>query len=86
MDQTSDDLQPKGPFNKGDSVPFDGEYVCSPCGYRHTYHQGEQFTECLSCMAGSPAGDEEFAEGLELWEKADPSYEKVVEKAEHEQE
>lgn len=59
-------------FNKGDEVLEDGEYVCSPCGYHHTFHKGEQFTECLSCMSGTPEGHEEFVEGLELWEKARP--------------
>lgn len=59
----------KKTFNKGDTVPEAGEYVCSPCGYRHTYAQGEQFTECMSCMSGTPDGHDEFVEGLELWEK-----------------
>lgn len=57
-------------FDKGDDVPTEGEYVCSPCGYHHTFHKGEQFTECISCMSGTPDGHEDFAEGLELWEKA----------------
>ncbi len=72
---TSQPQTQTGPFNKGDAVPEDGEYVCSPCGYHHTYHQGEQFTECISCMAGSSEGDEEYAEGLELWEKPEPATE-----------
>lgn len=59
-------------FDKGEIVPNSGEYVCSPCGYHHAFHKGEQFTECISCMAGTPDGHEEFAEGLELWEKAQP--------------
>lgn len=60
-------------FDKGEAVPAEGEYVCSPCGYHHTFRKGEHFTECISCMAGTPDGHEDFAEGLELWEKAHPS-------------
>lgn len=59
-------------FNKGEDVPEDGEYVCAPCGYHHTFHHGERFTECVSCLSGTPEGQEEYAEGLELWEKAHP--------------
>ncbi len=60
------------PYNKGEKVPDAGEYVCVPCGYHHTYAQGEQFGECMSCLAGSQEGDEEFADGLEMWERAKP--------------
>lgn len=69
-------------FNKGEIVPEDGTYVCSPCGYHHAFQKDEQFTECLSCLSGTPDGHEEFVEGMELWEKTDPNYEKVVEEAE----
>lgn len=64
--------QKTGPYNKGDVVPSDGEYVCSPCGYHHAFHKDEKFSECISCMAGTSEGDDEFAEGLELWEKSVP--------------
>lgn len=64
-------------FNKGDAVPENGQYVCSPCGYHHEFHKGDQFSECISCMAGTPDGKEEFAEGLELWEKAQPITEEI---------
>lgn len=56
-------------YNKGGEVPEEGTYVCVPCGYHHHYKSGEKFGECLSCLAGSEEGPEEFAEGLELWEK-----------------
>lgn len=62
-----------GPFNKGDQVPSEGEYVCVPCGYRKRFQIGEQFTECISCLSGTPDGQhEEYVEGMEMWEKAPP--------------
>jgi len=57
------------PFSKGERVPEDGEYVCVPCGYHNVYQAGDQFKECVSCLSGTPEGKEEFAEGLEMWEK-----------------
>lgn len=56
-------------FNKGEKVPTAGEYICVPCGYKHTYEIGEIFGECVSCLAGSDEGKDDFAEGLEMWEK-----------------
>jgi len=56
-------------YNKGDEVPAEGKYVCVPCGYHHHYKDGEKFGECISCLAGTQDGPEEYAEGLELWEK-----------------
>lgn len=56
-------------FNKGDQVEADGEYICVPCGFKKKYQKGENFSECLSCMAGAKEGPEEYAEGMELWEK-----------------
>lgn len=56
-------------YNRGDAVPTEGEYVCVPCGYRRHFQHGEQFTECLSCLSGTKDGHEDYAEGLELWEK-----------------
>ncbi len=58
-------------FNKGDVVSDDGEYVCVPCGYHHTYKQHEKFGECISCLSGTPEGHEDFVEGMEMWEKVD---------------
>lgn len=57
-------------YNRGDPVEDSGEYVCVPCGYHRYFREGEQFTECLSCLSGSKDGHEDFAAGLELWEKA----------------
>jgi hypothetical protein len=58
------------PFSKGDTVPEEGDWVCVPCGYKHHYHVGEQFGECMSCLSGTPNGEhEEFLEGEEMWEK-----------------
>lgn len=57
-------------FNKGDIAAEAGNYVCVPCGFRKHFKQGEQFSECMSCLSGTKHGDEEYAEGLELWEKA----------------
>ena len=56
-------------YNKGDEVPEDGKYVCMPCGYHHEYKAGDIFGECVSCMAGTNDGPDEFVEGYELWEK-----------------
>jgi hypothetical protein len=56
-------------YNKGDDVPEDSHYVCVPCGYHHYYKAGDKFGECISCLAGTQDGPEEYAEGLELWEK-----------------
>lgn len=60
-------------FNRGDDVQEEGKYVCVPCGYHHHFRQGEKFSECLSCMAGTEEGHEEFVEGLEMWEKEEAS-------------
>ncbi len=57
-------------YNKGDVVPTDGKYVCSPCGYHHEYKAGETFGECTSCMAGSTDGHPDYVDGTGLWEKA----------------
>lgn len=63
----------KGPWNKGDSVPAEGEYVCVPCGYHRRYKTGETFSECMSCLSGSAEGQhEDFLEGEEMWEKVTP--------------
>ncbi len=56
-------------YNKGDVVNESGNYICVPCGYHRFFRQGEQFTECMSCLSGTLNGHEEFAAGLELWEK-----------------
>lgn len=56
-------------YNKGDAVEESGNYICVPCGYHRFFRKGEQFTECMSCLSGTINGHEEFAEGLELWEK-----------------
>ncbi|MBI4092391.1 MAG: hypothetical protein HY420_00525 [Candidatus Kerfeldbacteria bacterium] len=57
-------------YNKDDTVEQDGNYVCVPCGYNRYFRKGEQFTECMSCLSGTKDGHEEFAAGLELWEKS----------------
>lgn len=57
-------------YSKGETVKSDGDYVCVPCGFNRHFREGEQFTECMSCLAGTKHGDDEYAEGLELWEKA----------------
>jgi len=61
---------PKTTYNRGDAVEHDGTYICVPCGYRRHFKPGDTFTECLSCLAGTKDGHEDFIEGLELWEKA----------------
>ncbi|MFH0828851.1 MAG: hypothetical protein V1907_01585 [Candidatus Kerfeldbacteria bacterium] len=61
----------KQTFNKGEVVEEEGSYICVPCGYRHHLKKGDYFTECLSCMAGTKGGHDDYIEGLELWEKID---------------
>jgi len=56
--------------NRGDVVEREGTYVCVPCGYRRHFRHGDRFTECMSCLAGTKDGHEDYIEGLELWEKA----------------
>lgn len=57
-------------YNRGDQVPEENNYVCVPCGFRKHLKQGDVFPECTSCLSGTEEGDEEYVEGLELWEKA----------------
>ena len=59
-------------FNKGDQVREEGTYVCVPCGFKKHFRPGDNFTECLSCLAGTKDGHEDYVEGLELWEKVKP--------------
>lgn len=70
------DTAPQGPFNKGDTVPAEGNYVCVPCGYQHHYQPGDHFTECISCLSGTKDGHEDFVEGQEMWEpvQSEPSH------------
>lgn len=56
------------PFSRGQEVPASGTYVCVPCGYKHSYKAGETFGECISCMAGTDEGHEEYVDGSEMWE------------------
>lgn len=65
---TEEQLQ-EGPFNKGEAVKEEGNYVCVPCGFHKHFAPGETFGECTSCLSGTADGHEEFAEGLEMWEK-----------------
>ena len=61
------------PFNKGDHLPENGEYVCVPCGYHRVLKAGEVFPECISCMSGTAEGQhEDYIEGMEMWEKVVP--------------
>lgn len=65
-------MEDKKAFNKDEPVPEPGEYVCVPCGYHKVYQSGDKFSECISCLSGTNDGEDEFAEGLEMWEKAQP--------------
>ncbi|MBI3627001.1 hypothetical protein HY224_03075 [Candidatus Uhrbacteria bacterium] len=64
-----DDPKNQDTFNKGEPVPAPGKYVCVPCGFTKEYQAGEAFGECTSCMAGTGQGQEEFVDGMEMWEK-----------------
>lgn len=39
-----------------DTVPVSGDYLCLPCGYIQFFEAGDQFTECLACLAGTAMG------------------------------
>jgi len=56
-------------YNKGDTVPENGIYVCVPCGYKKELKVGNIFSECTSCLAGTEEGDEEYVTGTGMWEK-----------------
>lgn len=56
--------------NKGDLVEKPGDYVCVPCGYRKHYETGDTFGECISCLAGTDEGHEDYVAGMEMWEHA----------------
>ncbi|MCH7492013.1 hypothetical protein IID19_00265 [Patescibacteria group bacterium] len=58
-----------GVYNKEDVVPQEGNYVCSPCGFRKHYKVGDKFSECTSCLSGTEEGDEAYVAGTGLWEK-----------------
>jgi hypothetical protein len=53
----------------GDVVPQSGMYLCVPCGFVQEFKEGEQFTECLACLAGTPYGPEGYQHpDAEFWE------------------
>jgi len=56
-------------YEVNDTVPEDGLYVCVPCGHSKKFTKGERFLPCLSCMQGREYKDEEFIEGIEMWER-----------------
>ena len=56
-------------YHKGEEVPTTATYMCVPCGYENQLDQGDTFPECVSCLAGTDDGPEEYADGRELWEK-----------------
>ncbi len=60
-------------FHKGDIVGEEGDYVCVPCGYQKHFKPGDTFTECTSCLAGTDEGHEDYVDGMEVWEKIQPS-------------
>jgi len=62
-------MNDKATYNKDDSVPEEGEYICVPCGYQKHFKPGDSFPECTSCLSGTENGHDDYVEGLELWEK-----------------
>lgn len=58
-------------FSRGDRVPTAGAYVCVPCGYKHHYKQGDNFGECVSCLAGTEDALEGNTAGTEMWQNAE---------------
>ncbi len=44
-------------YSRSREVPTSGIYVCVHCGYKHPFSNGDHFGECVSCLAGSEAGD-----------------------------
>ena len=59
-------------YNRGDAVEEEGNYVCVPCGFKGHFQPGDTFSECTSCLGGTDEGHDDYAEGLELWEKVLP--------------
>ena len=56
-------------FNIGDAVPQTGWYLCIPCGYMQEFTEGDQFTPCDACQAGTSLGPDGFQEDEEdFWE------------------
>jgi len=60
-------------FHKGDAVSEEGDYICVPCGYQKHFKNGDAFTECTSCLAGTEEGHDDYVDGTELWEKVQSS-------------
>lgn len=54
-------------YQVGETVPEDGWYACVPCGNKMRLKAGDRFGNCLQCF--KPDEQDDFAEGLELWEK-----------------
>jgi len=55
----------------GDKVPATGNYVCVPCGYMQYFKEGDFFTTCEACYAGTDLGPENYQESdAEFWQLA----------------
>ncbi len=53
----------------GDRVPVSGVYVCVPCGFVQRFHEGNLFTECLMCLAGTNRGPYGYSEPeIDFWQ------------------
>lgn len=53
----------------GDIVTLSGLYVCVPCGFTQQFSEGETFTTCDACLAGTDNGPEGYTEeASEFWQ------------------
>lgn len=56
-------------YKIGDKVLASGNYLCVPCGYLQYFQEGEFFTTCEACYAGTDLGPEDFREpDAEFWQ------------------
>ncbi len=56
-------------YKIGDAVPKKGTYICVPCGYTQLFEEGEFFTTCEACFAGTDLGPVGYqTPDVEFWE------------------
>lgn len=56
-------------YKIGDEVPQSGQYLCVPCGYVQYFNEGDLFTTCDACLAGTPDGPEGYKQDeADFWQ------------------
>lgn len=52
-----------------DVVPQSGQYLCVPCGYVQYFNEGNLFTTCDACLAGTADGPEGYKQDeADFWQ------------------